>query len=91
MTAWTDFTKKVYEAGKQKNPDYKFKNALKDAAIQWKGGAGDKPQMGGEAAEYKGGEAEKPLMGGKRKKSAKRKASKKAKKSQKRKSRKSRK
>lgn len=83
MTAWTDFTKKVYEAGKQKNPDYKFKNALKDAAIQWKGGAGDKPQMGGEA--------EKPLMGGKRKKSAKRKASKKAKKSQKRKSRKSRK
>lgn len=91
MTAWTDFAKKVYDQGKQKNPEYKFKHALTDAAAKWNGGAGDKSQMGGETAEYKGGEAEKPLMGGKRKKSAKRKASKKAKKSQKRKSRKSRK
>jgi len=31
-SAWNDFTKKIYEEGKKKNPKYKFSQALKDAS-----------------------------------------------------------
>ena len=31
-TAWNMFVKKVYEEGKAKDPNYAFKNALKDAS-----------------------------------------------------------
>lgn len=32
MTAWNDFVKKIYWKGKKNNPNYEFKNALKDAS-----------------------------------------------------------
>ena len=32
MSAWNDFVKKIYWEGKKKNPNYKFKEALKDAS-----------------------------------------------------------
>jgi hypothetical protein len=32
MTAWNDFVKKIYHEGHNKNPDYQFKQALKDAS-----------------------------------------------------------
>jgi hypothetical protein len=32
MSAWNDFVKKIYWEGKKKNPNYEFKNALKDAS-----------------------------------------------------------
>jgi hypothetical protein len=31
-SAWNMFVKKVYEEGKAKDPNYEFKNALKDAS-----------------------------------------------------------
>ena len=34
MTAWTDFTKKIFQEGKAKNPDYSFKQALQDASAR---------------------------------------------------------
>ncbi len=32
MTAWNDFVKKIYHEGHAKDPNYQFKNALKDAS-----------------------------------------------------------
>jgi hypothetical protein len=32
MTAWNDFVKKIYHEGHNKNPNYQFKQALKDAS-----------------------------------------------------------
>jgi hypothetical protein len=32
MTAWNDFVKKIYHEGHNKNPNYQFKEALKDAS-----------------------------------------------------------
>jgi len=32
MSAWNDFVKKIYWEGKKSNPDYEFKEALKDAS-----------------------------------------------------------
>ena len=32
MTAWNDFVKKIYHEGHDSNPDYSFKQALKDAS-----------------------------------------------------------
>jgi hypothetical protein len=32
MSAWNDFVKKIYWEGKKANPNYEFKNALKDAS-----------------------------------------------------------
>jgi len=32
MSAWNDFVKKIYWEGKKSNPNYEFKNALKDAS-----------------------------------------------------------
>jgi hypothetical protein len=31
-SAWNIFVKKIYEEGKAKDPNYEFKNALKDAS-----------------------------------------------------------
>ena len=31
MTAWNDFVKKIYHEGHNKDPNYMFKDALKDA------------------------------------------------------------
>ena len=31
MTAWNDFVKKIYHEGHDKNPNYSFKQAMKDA------------------------------------------------------------
>tara|TARA_R110000803_G_scaffold53619_1_gene109956 strand:+ start:306 stop:434 length:129 start_codon:yes stop_codon:yes gene_type:complete len=36
LTAWNIHTKKVYNAGKKKNPNYKFSQALKDAKKTYK-------------------------------------------------------
>ena len=32
MTAWNDFVKKIYHEGHDANPNYQFKQALKDAS-----------------------------------------------------------
>ena len=32
LSEWNLFVKKVYKEGKEKNPNYKFKNALEDAS-----------------------------------------------------------
>jgi len=32
MSAWNDFVKKIYHEGHNKNPNYMFKDALKDAS-----------------------------------------------------------
>lgn len=32
MTAWNDFVKKIYHEGHKANPNYQFKQALKDAS-----------------------------------------------------------
>lgn len=39
MTAWTDFATKVFREGQKKNPAYKFKDALKEAAKLYKKGS----------------------------------------------------
>jgi formate-dependent phosphoribosylglycinamide formyltransferase (GAR transformylase) len=31
-SAWNEFVSKIFKEGKQKNPNYQFKNALKDAS-----------------------------------------------------------
>tara|TARA_R110002124_G_scaffold17446_1_gene72888 strand:+ start:10668 stop:10802 length:135 start_codon:yes stop_codon:yes gene_type:complete len=36
LTAWNIHAKKVYVAGKKKNPNYKFSQALKDAKKTYK-------------------------------------------------------
>jgi len=36
MSAWTKYVTQFYKAEHAKNPDYKFKNALKDAAKTYK-------------------------------------------------------
>ena len=41
MTAWTTFVTKLFRDRSKKNPDYKFKNALKDAAKLYKKGGAD--------------------------------------------------
>jgi len=33
---WAQFAKKVHEDGKKTNPNYQFKDALKDASVLWK-------------------------------------------------------
>jgi len=32
MTAWTDFVKKIHDEGQVKDPNYSFKQAMKDAS-----------------------------------------------------------
>jgi hypothetical protein len=44
---WTKFVTDFYRKKKASNPAYKFKNALKDAKKEYKGGEGHKPQAGG--------------------------------------------
>jgi hypothetical protein len=53
MTAWTDFVKKFYNEKKAMNPLYKFKDALRDGANEYKkgvkdvlGAATEKPKRG---------------------------------------------
>jgi len=41
MTAWTKFVTKLFRDRSKQNPDYKFKNALKDAAKLYKKGGAD--------------------------------------------------
>ena len=36
LTEWNIHTKAVFKAGKKKNPNYKFSQALKDAAKTYK-------------------------------------------------------
>tara|TARA_R110001632_G_C11345694_1_gene417885 strand:+ start:436 stop:591 length:156 start_codon:yes stop_codon:yes gene_type:complete len=36
LTAWNIHTKKVFQEGKKKNSNYKFKDALKDAKKTYK-------------------------------------------------------
>ena len=39
MTAWTDTVSKVYKENKAKNPNYKLKDAMKDAKKVYKSGS----------------------------------------------------
>ena len=43
MSAWNDFVKKIYHEGHNKDPNYSFKQALKDASRR-------KSEMGSSAA-----------------------------------------
>ena len=65
MTAWNDFVKKIYHEGHDSNPDYSFKQALKDASKR-------KGEMGSSASGVKS-----KTMGKKSKKSRKNRKSKK--------------
>jgi hypothetical protein len=55
MTAWTTFVTKLFRDRSKKNPDYKFKNALKDAAKLYKKGGADGDK---EEEKYDAGELE---------------------------------
>jgi hypothetical protein len=55
MTAWTTFVTKLFRDRSKKNPDYKFKNALKDAAKLYKKGGADGDK---EEEKYAAGELE---------------------------------
>lgn len=39
MSAWTDFVTKHFKEQKKKNPSYRFRDALKDAAKLYKKGS----------------------------------------------------
>jgi len=81
-SAWTKFATDFYHKKKAEDSTYKFKNALKDAAKEYKGGS----QL---LEEQKGGTEDKPqglLQGGKRRNRSRSRRSRKNK-SQKRKSR----
>jgi len=52
MTAWNDFVKKIYHEGHNKDPNYMFKNALKDASKR-------KSEMGSTASGVKSKKAKK--------------------------------
>ena len=75
MTAWNDFVKKIYQEGKKNNPDYQFKNALKDASAR-KGEMGKMtaaPTMAGPKKSRKRGKSKgKKRKGGTRRKRGKR-------------------
>jgi len=91
-SAWTKFATDVYRREKAKNPEFKFKNALKMAAKEYKGGAGSKlDQSGGmgagkdlqeggmgagKALQEGGMGEEKPQAGGKRRGSYKKRSQK---------------
>ena len=47
MTAWNDFVKKIYHEGHNKDPNYQFKQALKDASKR-------KSEMGSSASASSG-------------------------------------
>jgi hypothetical protein len=49
MTAWNDFVKKIYHEGHAKDPNYQFKNALKDASKR-KGEMGSSSSSSGKTA-----------------------------------------
>ena len=53
MSAWNDFVKKIYHEGHDKNPNYSFKQALKDASKR-------KSEMGGSNEPSKKKTAKKP-------------------------------
>ena len=46
MTAWNDFVTKIYNEEHKKNPDYMFKQALKDASKR-KSEMGNSPAASG--------------------------------------------
>jgi hypothetical protein len=71
MTAWNDFVKKIYHEGHDSNPDYSFKQALKDASKR-------KGEMGSSASGVKS-----KTMGKKSKKSKKSRKNRKSKKNRK--------
>jgi len=93
---WTKFATAFYRQEKAKNPDYKFKNALKDAAKAYKGGSSDKTQAGGMDLSSKGEQlggmdlsSKGEQLGGKRRQKKSKKKQSKKRRSQKRKSRRS--
>ena len=59
MSAWTNYVTKFYKAQHAKDPNYKFKNALKDAAKTYKSQASaseptnSKPKKGKSAKKNK--------------------------------------
>jgi hypothetical protein len=63
MTAWNDLVQKTFKAGKQKNPDYKLKHAMQDAAKVYNGGS-KKEMAGGNKHEMAGGENKHEMVGG---------------------------
>ena len=72
MTAWNDFVKKIYQEGKKNNPDYQFKNALKDASAR-KGEMGKMDTATGPKKSKKRGKSKgKKRKGGTRRKRGKR-------------------
>jgi hypothetical protein len=54
MTAWNDFVKKIYHEGHAKDPNYQFKNALKDASKR-KGEMGSSSSSSGTAKKSRKG------------------------------------
>jgi hypothetical protein len=72
MSDWTKFVTAYYKKKHASNPDYKFKNAMKDAAKEYKKG----PSAASANKTKKSGKSKK-MSGGKSKKSRKSRKSKK--------------
>ena len=60
MTAWNDFVKKIYHEGHAKDPNYQFKNALKDASKR-------KGEMGSSSSSGSSGKTAKKSRKGRKK------------------------
>jgi hypothetical protein len=66
MSDWTKFVTAYYKKKHASNPDYKFKNAMKDAAKEYKKGSSAAPS----ANKTKKSGKSKKMSGGKSKKSS---------------------
>ena len=53
MTAWNDFTKKIFAEGKKRDPTYMFKDALKEASKRKNEMVGQVEKMDGTSGKSK--------------------------------------
>ena len=58
-SAWTKFVTKFYHDKKKENPEYKFSQALKDAAKVYKKTGGDREDKDDEDSDMEGGKKKK--------------------------------
>lgn len=61
MSDWTKFVTAYYKKKHASNPDYQFKNAMKDAAKEYKKGpsAANKTKKSGKSKKMSGGKSKK--------------------------------
>jgi hypothetical protein len=73
MSDWTKFVTAFYKKKHASNPDYKFKNAMKDAAKEYKKGSASTPSANKtkKSKKMSGGKSRKSKKSGKSRKSKK--------------------